>query len=140
MITYANWLIANGYTSTANDIVWPVVRNDLNYVAQYWSVMQQPSLEPVLTVIGTKPDLTCGKRSRAVRSLQLVPSIEVSLLDDLPVRRCTHSHFEALIEGASLAKKLGKSGDNYSNIAPQALCFLQTYWISSGKYVDSNSK
>jgi glucoamylase len=36
MITYANWLISNGYTSTANDIVWPVIRNDLNYVAQYW--------------------------------------------------------------------------------------------------------
>jgi glucoamylase len=51
-----------------------------------------------------------------------------------------YSHFTALIEGAALAKKLGKSGDNYSNIAPQALCFLQTYWISSGKYVDSNSK
>lgn len=36
IITYANWLIDNGYTSTASDIVWPVVRNDLNYVAQYW--------------------------------------------------------------------------------------------------------
>ncbi|RKK99468.1 Glucoamylase [Fusarium oxysporum] len=90
MITYANWLIANGYTSTANDIVWPVVRNDLNYVAQYCSFFT------------------------------------------------TGSQYRALIEGAALAKKLGKSGDNYSNIAPQALCFLQTYWISSGKYVDSN--
>lgn len=37
MITYSNWLIANGYQSTANDIVWPVIRNDLNYVAQYWN-------------------------------------------------------------------------------------------------------
>lgn len=46
----------------------------------------------------------------------------------------------ALIEGAALAKKLGKSGDNYASIAPQVLCFMQTYWIPSGKYVDSNSK
>lgn len=36
MISYANWLIENGYKSTANDLIWPVVQNDLNYVAQYW--------------------------------------------------------------------------------------------------------
>ncbi|WKT40970.1 Glucoamylase [Fusarium oxysporum f. sp. vasinfectum] len=104
MITYANWLIANGYTSTANDIVWPVVRNDLNYVAQYWN---QTGFDLWEEVKGSS-FFTTG------------------------------SQYRALIEGAALAKKLGKSGDNYSNIAPQALCFLQTYWISSGKYVDSN--
>ncbi|KAK2805315.1 hypothetical protein FQN50_006216 [Emmonsiellopsis sp. PD_5] len=37
MITYANWLVANGYSSTAKSIVWPVVQNDLSYVTQYWS-------------------------------------------------------------------------------------------------------
>ena len=37
MITYSNWLVANGYTSTARDLVWPVIRNDLAYVAQYWN-------------------------------------------------------------------------------------------------------
>ncbi|KAF4948738.1 hypothetical protein FGADI_9393 [Fusarium gaditjirri] len=104
MITYANWLIANGYTSTVNDIVWPVVRNDLNYVAQYWN---QTGFDLWEEVKGSS-FFTTG------------------------------SQYRALIEGAALAKKLGKSGDNYSNIAPQALCFLQTYWISSGKYVDSN--
>lgn len=52
----------------------------------------------------------------------------------------TNTTYLALIEGAALAKKLGKSGDNYASIAPQVLCFMQTYWISSGKYVDSNSK
>lgn len=36
MISYANWLIDNGYSDTAKNIIWPVVRNDLNYVAQYW--------------------------------------------------------------------------------------------------------
>jgi glucoamylase len=36
MISYANWLINNGYTSTASSIVWPIVKNDLAYVAQYW--------------------------------------------------------------------------------------------------------
>ncbi|KAF4444652.1 putative glucan 1,4-alpha-glucosidase [Fusarium austroafricanum] len=92
IITYANWLIDNGYTSTANDIVWPVVRNDLNYVAQYWNQTGFDLWEEV----------------------------------------------KALIEGAALAKKLGKLEDSYANIAPNALCFLQSYWISSGNYVDSN--
>lgn len=27
----------NGYTSQATNIVWPIVRNDLSYVAQYWN-------------------------------------------------------------------------------------------------------
>ena len=36
MISYANWLIANGYKSTASSVIWPIVKNDLNYVAQYW--------------------------------------------------------------------------------------------------------
>ncbi|RDA90724.1 hypothetical protein CP533_4054 [Ophiocordyceps camponoti-saundersi (nom. inval.)] len=37
LITYANWLIQNGYRSTASTIIWPIVRNDLDYVAQYWN-------------------------------------------------------------------------------------------------------
>ncbi|KAB5585336.1 family 15 glycosyl hydrolase [Coniochaeta sp. 2T2.1] len=37
MISYANWLIENGYTSTASNIVWPIIKNDLNYVHQYWN-------------------------------------------------------------------------------------------------------
>ncbi|CRK32910.1 hypothetical protein BN1708_019142, partial [Verticillium longisporum] len=34
---YSKWLIANGYTSTANTVVWPIIRNDLAYVTQYWN-------------------------------------------------------------------------------------------------------
>lgn len=37
LISYANWLIDNGYTSTAQSIVWPIVKNDVAYVAQYWN-------------------------------------------------------------------------------------------------------
>lgn len=36
LIAYANWLINNGYASTASTVVWPIIQNDLNYVAQYW--------------------------------------------------------------------------------------------------------
>lgn len=37
LIDFGQWLIANGYTTQATQIVWPVVRNDLSYVAQYWN-------------------------------------------------------------------------------------------------------
>lgn len=37
LITYANWLVTNGYSSTVSDLVWPIIRNDLSYVAQYWN-------------------------------------------------------------------------------------------------------
>ncbi|WZH46372.1 uncharacterized protein QYS62_007446 [Fusarium acuminatum] len=104
IITYANWLIDNGYSSTASDIAWPVIRNDLNYVAQYWN---QTGFDLWEEVKGSSFFTTA-------------------------------SQYRALIEGAALAKKLGKSGDSYASIAPQVLCFMQTYWISSGKYVDSN--
>lgn len=36
LITYANWLIDNGYSSTASSILWPIIQNDLAYVAEYW--------------------------------------------------------------------------------------------------------
>jgi glucoamylase len=35
-MAYGEWLVDNSYTDTAKNIIWPVVRNDLEYVAQYW--------------------------------------------------------------------------------------------------------
>ncbi|KAF7549315.1 hypothetical protein G7Z17_g6457 [Cylindrodendrum hubeiense] len=37
MIGYAKWLVNNGYSSTASNVLWPIIRNDLNYVTQYWN-------------------------------------------------------------------------------------------------------
>ncbi|KAK4122603.1 carbohydrate-binding module family 20 protein [Parathielavia appendiculata] len=37
LIQYAKWLVNNGYKATAKDIVWPVIKNDLAYTAQYWN-------------------------------------------------------------------------------------------------------
>lgn len=36
LMSYAEWLVDNGYASTAAHVVWPIVKNDLGYVAQYW--------------------------------------------------------------------------------------------------------
>lgn len=37
MIAYARHLISQGSTSQVTDIIWPLVLNDLSYVAQYWN-------------------------------------------------------------------------------------------------------
>lgn len=37
MIAYSRWLVANNQTSTAVNVVWPVIQNDLSYVEQYWN-------------------------------------------------------------------------------------------------------
>ncbi|KAL6308371.1 glucoamylase [Sparassis latifolia] len=37
MITYANWLIANGNTTYVNNTLWPIIQLDLNYVAGNWN-------------------------------------------------------------------------------------------------------
>ncbi|KAI7976123.1 hypothetical protein EIK77_008141 [Talaromyces pinophilus] len=37
LIDFGNWLLDNGYSSYAISNIWPIVRNDLSYVAQYWS-------------------------------------------------------------------------------------------------------
>ena len=37
MIAYANYLVDNGSTDTAKDVVWPIIRNDLSYTTEYWS-------------------------------------------------------------------------------------------------------
>ena len=39
ILGYAKWLVANGYPETVAEIAWPVIRNDLAYVAQYWYVL-----------------------------------------------------------------------------------------------------
>ncbi|CAK7238438.1 glycoside hydrolase 15 protein [Sporothrix eucalyptigena] len=37
LIDFGNWLLSNGYESYAVENIWPIVRNDLSYVAEYWN-------------------------------------------------------------------------------------------------------
>ncbi|KAL6871123.1 glycoside hydrolase family 15 Glucoamylase [Trichoderma novae-zelandiae] len=104
LIGYSKWLINNNYQSTVSSVIWPIVRNDLNYVAQYWN---QTGFDLWEEVNGSS-FFTIANQHRA------------------------------LVEGATLAATLGQSGSTYSTVAPQILCFLQRFWVSSGGYVDSN--
>ncbi|KAI3323679.1 carbohydrate-binding module family 20 protein [Xylariaceae sp. AK1471] len=104
MIGYSKWLVANGYTSTATSLVWPVIRNDLAYVAQYWN---QTGFDLWEEVQGSS-FFTVASQHRA------------------------------LVEGSVLAKSLGTSCTACDAIAPQVLCFLQTFWSPSSGYIMAN--
>lgn len=104
MITYSKWLIANGYTATASDVVWPVIRNDLAYVAQYWN---QTGFDLWEEVNGSSFFTTAAQH-------------------------------RALVEGSNLAESLGISCSYCEAMAPQVLCFLQSFWSPSGGYALAN--
>ncbi|KAI1499790.1 Six-hairpin glycosidase-like protein [Biscogniauxia marginata] len=104
MIGYSKWLIANGYTDTANTVVWPIIKNDLAYVAQYWN---QTGFDLWEEVQGSS-FFTVASQHRS------------------------------LVEGSALAKSLGTTCSACDAIAPQVLCFLQSFWSSSSGYVISN--
>ncbi|KAI1745469.1 family 15 glycosyl hydrolase [Xylaria scruposa] len=104
MIGYSKWLVQNGYTSTATNLIWPIIRNDLAYVAQYWN---QTGFDLWEEVQGSS-FFTVSAQHRA------------------------------LIEGSALAKTLGSSCNACDAVAPQVLCFLQTFWSSSSGYALAN--
>ncbi|KAI0112247.1 glycoside hydrolase family 15 protein [Nemania sp. FL0031] len=104
MIGYSKWLVANGYTSTASSLVWPLIRNDLAYVAQYWN---QTGFDLWEEVQGSS-FFTVAAQHRA------------------------------LVEGSVLAAQLGSSCTYCDAIAPQVLCFLQSFWSSSSGYILAN--
>jgi glucoamylase len=37
LIAYANWLLGIDDKSTVSNVLWPIIHNDLSYVAQYWN-------------------------------------------------------------------------------------------------------
>lgn len=37
MISYANYLLDKGQSDAVENIIWPIVSNDLSYVSQYWN-------------------------------------------------------------------------------------------------------
>jgi glucoamylase len=37
LITYANWLLSNGNITFLTDTLWPVIKLDLDYVAENWN-------------------------------------------------------------------------------------------------------
>ncbi|OBT63964.1 hypothetical protein VE03_05984 [Pseudogymnoascus sp. 23342-1-I1] len=104
LIGYGNWLVNNGYSATAEAVIWPILANDLAYVVQYWN---QAGFDLWEEVDGSSFFTTA-------------------------------SQHRALVQGIAFAAKIGKTCNNCATVAPQILCFLQTYWTSSGNFIVSN--
>lgn len=102
LITYSKWLLANGEKSVVTRQIWPVIRNDLAYVGQYWSNT----------------------------GFDLWEEVEGSSFFTTAVQH------RALVEGAGLARRIGRKCLACSSQAPQVLCFLQKYW--NGTYIVAN--
>lgn len=104
MIAYSQWLIENGYSSTASETVWPIIRNDLSYIAQYWNET----------------------------GFDLWEEVEGSSYFTIS------SQYRALVEGSTLAARLGKKCESCETQAPQILCFLQSFWDPHRGYMLAN--
>ncbi|KAI1333966.1 carbohydrate-binding module family 20 protein [Xylariaceae sp. FL0016] len=103
MIGYSKWLAENGYESTATDVVWPIIKNDLAYVAQYWNQTGYDLWEEV-----------SGSSFFTVAA-----------------------QYRALVEGNALASTLGTTCTGCA-VAPQVLCFLQSFWSASSGFTLAN--
>ncbi|KAI0009288.1 carbohydrate-binding module family 20 protein [Xylariaceae sp. FL0662B] len=105
LIEYSNWLLANGYDSTVSDVIWPIAKNDLAYVAQYWN---QSGFDLWEEVQGSSFFTTAAQH-------------------------------RSLVQGSALATTLGDSPDAYDAVAPQILCFLQSFWSDAEGYIVANT-
>ncbi|BDD62227.1 hypothetical protein MAP00_007206 [Monascus purpureus] len=101
MIAYGNCLIDNGYASVVEKNIWPIVKNDLAYVAQYWNSTGFDLWEEVN---GSSFTIAVSHR--------------------------------ALVKRSAFANKLNKTCSSCDTVAPDILCFQQSFW--TGEYIDSN--
>lgn len=122
LINYSKWLINNGYTTTASSLIWPIIQNDLSYVAQYWCVRDLIAYFLILSLFDV----------RNSTGFDLWEEVSGSSFFTI------NAQHRALIEGSALALQLGKSCTYCDSQAPQILCFLQSFWSSSQGYIVAN--
>ena len=103
LMTYGRWLLDNGHREETRNVIWPVVRNDLNYVIEFW---HQPGIDFWST--GREPYVVDSFFMRAV-------------------------HHQALVKGAAFAKTVGDDCPACESQAPQLLCTMQDFQKISEK-------
>ncbi|KAL4943984.1 hypothetical protein BDV06DRAFT_220753 [Aspergillus oleicola] len=118
MIEFGWWLLSQGYHQVATDVLWPVVRNDLAYVTQYWnwSGFGEANISGWGFYLLTWVDLWEESYGRSFFTLSV-----------------TH---RALVEGSLFARSIGVSCPECASIAPHVLCLLQNFW--TGRFIRSN--
>ncbi|TFK73657.1 glycoside hydrolase family 15 protein [Pluteus cervinus] len=107
LMIYSKWLLANQNGSQVTNVLWPIIKQDLDYTAQYWNQTGFDLWEEV----SSSSFFTSAAQHRALR------------------------------EGAAFARQLGQTSvaATYEEQANNVLCFLQSYWNPTGKYITSNT-
>ncbi|KAJ5560424.1 Glucoamylase [Penicillium frequentans] len=130
----------------------PKFEVDLNPFTGSWGRPQRdgPALRATALITYTNYLLSQGQKSEAVNIMWPIISNDLAYVGqywndtgfDLWEETDGSSFFtlavqhRALVQGATLAQKLGKSCAACSSQAPQILCFLQSFW--NGKYITAN--
>lgn len=126
IISYANWLIANGNSSWVTSHLWPIIKLDLDYVANNWN----------------QSTYVCPVACRRVFSSPPLPA-SFDLWEEVSSSSffTTAVQHRALREGSALATKIGQTSvvSGYNTQASNLLCFLQSYWNPSGGYITANT-
>lgn len=129
LIAYGRWLLANGYSDAATNIVWPIVRNDLEYVAQYWN---QTSFDLWEEVQGSSFFTTAAQHRALVEGSTFAPSVGATCANcdsQAPQVLCLLQQYwngEYIISNINI--NTGRSGKDANSI----LSSIQTYDPDAG--------
>ena len=111
LITYANWLLADGNSTFVSNTLWPIIQLDLDYLTTYWNQSTYAQLA------------VSEHRHTHVNFFRFDLWEEVSSSSFFT----SSVQHRALRQGAALATTLDKSSlsSNYTVQADNLLCFMQ---------------
>lgn len=92
LMTYSNYLISNGQKSYVKSTIWPIIANDLSYVAQYWNQTTYDLWEEIL---GSSFFTTQSQHRALVEGTQLAATLGVTCTgcDQAPEILCFFQSF-----------------------------------------------
>ncbi|KAF2242271.1 carbohydrate-binding module family 20 protein [Trematosphaeria pertusa] len=129
LIAYGRWLLSNGYSSAATNIVWPIVRNDLQYVAQYWN---QTGFDLWEEVQGSSFFTTAAQHRALVEGSAFASAVGSSCANcdaQAPQVRCfLQQYWNGQFVVANINTNIGRSGKDVNAI----LASIQTFDPSAG--------
>lgn len=135
LITYARWLLSTGRSQDAQeakDKVWPVVRNDLEYVAQYWNTTGFDLWEEVL---GTSFFTTAAQHRALVEGAALGKQLgqQTSTYDaHAPHILCflqTYWNGEYAVANTNTQKGFSRTGIDANTVLTSVVCKFQRPFI-----------
>lgn len=144
MITYANWLLDNGNPTFVEDILWPIIKLDLDYVMNYWN--QSTSVELIIIDVSSSHfgigmlDSTYGKNW----TLHLFGPQRCNTGRCVKVWRWRRGLAKLLTRTDTQPKRTIYSV-SYRSVVHLCgyfypdLTYLQTFWNPSGNYITTNT-